>query len=209
MKTIKFTTLFILALLAASVEGVNAQSLLDFIKEKVSSPASQQTPTAVEKINKDALAGVWNYSGVAVEFTGTDLVSKLGSTVAAPSIKQTLDAYFAEAGIVKGSCSVEFTSKDTFIAKTARSSVSGLYKFDHQSQTVIITYNYAPLGGENSITGRLTFAGQKLNLTFSADKILEIIRELTREKQLDQNLNDLITIISEYKGLYLGIELEK
>jgi hypothetical protein len=152
---------------------------------------------------------VWNYSGVAVEFTGTDLVAMLGSSVAAPTIKQNLETYFAQAGIVRGSFSVEFSAKNTYIAKTAHNSLAGLYEFDHQAQTMTVTYDHPALGGKNSIVAKLTFTGSKLSLTFPAEKIVAMIREATKDVQLDQNINDLLTLVSEYQGLYLGVELEK
>jgi hypothetical protein len=195
-------------MLVASAENVSAQSLLDFLKGRSTETPVQTAPSA-EKINKDALMGVWTYSGVAVEFTGTDLISMLGSSVAAPTIKQSLEAYFAQGGIVRGSCSVEFSSDGTYIAKTAHHSLAGLYEFNHQNQTISITYDHPALGGKNTMVGKLTFTGQKLTLTFEAGKIVALSRLITKDKQLDQSINDLLSMISEYKGLYLGVELEK
>ncbi|MDR0907783.1 MAG: DUF4923 family protein [Rikenellaceae bacterium] len=207
MRRLKLTTILCFAVLLASVWSANAQSLLDLLK--ASAPPTQEAKPVVEKINKDALIGVWNYSGVAVEFTGTDLVAVLGSSVAAPTIKQNLDTYFAEAGILRGSCSVEFSSKDTYIVLTARGRAVGLYEFNHPSQTMNITYDDPAVGGRSSLVGKLTFAGSRLSLTFEADKIVALIKEATKDRQLDQNIHDLLTLISDYKGLYLGVELEK
>lgn len=210
MKNLRLTTILCATLLLASVGSANAQSLLDLLKERANAaPQTQEAKPAVEKINKDALLGAWNYSGVAVEFTGTDLVAVLGSSVAAPTIKQNLETYFAGAGILRGSCSIVFSAKDTYIAKAAQHSVAGLYEFNHQAQTMTVSYDIPALDGNRSLVGKLTFTGAKLSLTFEADKIVAIIKEATKEKQLDQNINDLLALISEYKGLYLGFEMEK
>jgi hypothetical protein len=208
MKKFKLTTILCVAVLLASVGSASAQSLLDLLKESATSTPQEAKPV-VEKINKDALIGVWHYWGVAVQFTGTDLVAMLGSSVAAPTIKQTLETYFAEAGISRGSWSVDFSANGTFIVKTAHHGLAGLYSFDYQAQTMTVTYDYPALGGKNSVVGKLTFSGQKLSLTFEADKIIAIIKDATRDIQLDQNINDLLTMISEYKGLYLGVEMVK
>jgi hypothetical protein len=207
MKIFRLTTILCFAVLLASAGSANGQSLLDLLKASV--PPPQETKPAAEKINKDALVGVWNYSGVEVEFTGTDLVAVLGSSVAAPTIKQNLETYFAEAGILRGSCSVEFSAKGTFVARTAHSSVAGLYEFNHQAQTMTVTYDIPELNGESSLVGKLTFTGSELSITFEADKIVAIIKEATKEKPLDQNIRDLLALISEYKGLYLGFEMVK
>jgi hypothetical protein len=208
MKKLKLTTVICAALLLGSVGSASGQSLLDLLNKQAASTPAEAKP-AVEKINRDALIGVWNYSGVAVEFTGTDLVAVLGASVAAPTIKQTLESYFAEAGILQGSVSVEFSAKDTYIAKTAHNSVAGLYEFDHGAQTMTVTYDHPALGGKNSIVVKLTFAGSKLSLTLPAEKIVAMIRQAAKDVQLDQNTNDLLTLVSEYQGLYLGIELTK
>ncbi len=196
-------------LLAASFGTAGAQSLLDMLGGRSSSGSSKSQKPVVEKINIDALKGAWKYSGAAVEFTGTDLLSVLGSTVAAPTIKQSLETYYAKVGVVPGSCALEFKEKDVYVARNATYSINGLYAFDPQSQKVKITYDHPNLGGVNSMDGKLTFSGGKLTLTFPADRIIAIVKELTKDKPLDQNVKDLINLISEYKGLYLGFEMEK
>lgn len=198
-----------IALSAASLGTADAQSLLDLLNNRSSQQAGQPQRKAVEKINIDALKGEWKYSGAAVEFTGTDLMAVLGSSVAAPTIKQNLETYYTKAGIVPGSCALEFGEKDVYTARTATRSVEGPYVFDAQNQKVRVTYDYRELGGRNSLDGKLTFSGEKLTLTFEADKIVDIMEGLMHGMTLDQNVKDLIDLISEYKGLYIGFELEK
>ncbi len=197
------------ALLAASFGSAGAQSLLDLLNGRAPQKSEQTAKPAVEKINIDALKGVWKYSGAAVEFTGTDLVAMLGSSMAAPAIKQSLETYYSKAGVVQGSASIEFKDANVYMARTATQRVEGPYVFDAQGQRVRVTYDHPALGGMNSLDGRLTFTGEKLMLTFPADRIAVIIKELTKNVTLDQNAKDLLDMISEYKGLYIGFEMEK
>lgn len=196
-------------LFAASFGSASAQSLMDLLNGRTSQKSEQPAAPPVEKINLDALKGVWKYSGAAVEFMGTDLMAMLGSSMAAPSIKQSLESYYAKAGVVQGACTLEFKGGDVYTARTASHSVEGPYAFDAQNQKVKVTYDHPELGGKRSLDGRLTFTGEKLMLTFEADKIVAIIQELTKDMALDQNVKDLLNMISEYKGLNLGFEMEK
>lgn len=205
MKKIAFFTILMLA--AAS--SVNAQSLLDLLNKRAATSSSQQAAPVAEKINKDALVGTWNYSGAAVEFTGTDIVAILGSSMAAPAIKQSLETYYAKAGVTKGSCTLEFKKDDKYTARTARESLEGGYDFDHPNQKVKVSYSHPELGGQGSMDAWLKFTGDKLLVTFEADKIVALIKEMTKGMTLDQNITDLINMISEYKGLRLGFEMEK
>ncbi len=194
---------------AASFAEAGAQSLLDLLGGGAPQKTEQVAKPGAEKINIDALKGVWKYSGAAVEFTGTDLMAVLGSSVAAPLIKENLESYYSKAGVVPGSCTVNFKNDGVYTACTASHSVEGPYVFDAQNQKVRVTYEHPSLGGRRSLDARLTFSSEKLTLTFEADKIVAIIKELTADKPLDQNVQDLMDMISEYKGLYLGFELEK
>ena len=196
-------------LFAASTGSVSAQSLLDLLNGRSSQKTEQAEKPAVDKINIDALKGEWKYSGAAVEFTGTDLVAMLGSSMAAPAIKQSLESYYSKAGVVQGSCTLEFKDGDVYTARTAAQNIGGLYVFDARNQTVAVTYDHPGLGGQNTLNGRLTFTGERLKLTFEADKIAAIIKELTKGQTLDQNVQDMLDMIAEYKGLYLGFEMEK
>lgn len=211
LKMKKTLALSAVLLLAASFGEARAQSLLDILNSRAKSSSTEQKAEQppVEKINKDALTGVWNYSGAAVEFTGNDLVATLGSSMAAPSIKQSLETYYAQAGLQKGSCTLEFKSNDKYAASTARDRVEGPYSFDHQNQKIKISYEHPQLGGKGEMDAHLKFAGDKLQVTFEAAKIVAMIREMTKGMELDQNVKDLINMISEYKGLYLGFEMEK
>lgn len=215
----KFLILSVAALLAGA-GSANAQSLLELLGRQAAQQTQQAGPgsagqtgqagtPAVEKIGLDELKGVWKYTGAAVEFTGTDLVAMIGSSVAAPTIKQSLETYYARAGVVAGACTLEFGDRDVFTARTAAHTVEGSYRFDAQARKVVVSYDNQLLGGKNTLEGKLTFTGGKLALTFESEKIVAVIKELTKNMTLDQNVQDLIRMISEYKGLYLGFEMGK
>lgn len=210
MKMKRIFVLSLLALAAASFGRAEAQSLLDLLNGQSAQSSGKNTEQAVvEKINKDALTGVWKYSAAAVEFTGTDLVAVLGSSMAAPAIKQSLETYYARAGVVPGSCTIEFRESDKYIANTAKDRLEGPYSFDHPEQKIKVSYDHKELGGKGSMDARLKFAGGKLSVMFEAERIVAIIKEMTKDMELEQNVRELIDMISEYKGLYLGFQLEK
>jgi hypothetical protein len=198
-----------IALLLAGVGSANAQSLLELLQASQATGQTQTENAAVQKINLDVLKGVWNYTGAAVEFTGTDMISMLGSSVATPHIKQGLESFYARLGVVAGSCTLDFGERNTFTGRTADHSVAGPYQFDAQTQKVAVSYNDPQLGGQKTLDGKLSFNGEKLSLTFEAAKIVSIIREQTKDMELEQNVKDLLDLISQYPGLYLGFALEK
>lgn len=198
-----------MVLAAATFGRANAQSLLDLLNGKSVQSSEKKSESVAEKINKDALTGVWKYSAAAVEFTGTDLVAVLGSSMAAPTIKQSLETYYTRAGVTSGSCTIEFKDNDKYIACTAKDRLEGPYSFDHPGQKIELTYDHKEIGGKDSLDARLKFADGKLSVMFEADKIVAIIKEMTKNMELEQNVRELIDMISEYKGLYLGFQLEK
>lgn len=195
------------AFLAILPTASGAQSIAELLEDSVLEKEKVEKLPAV-KINIDALHGDWNYSGAAVEFTGSDLMAVLGSTVAAPALRQTLETYYARAGVVKGSSAIRF-GEETYTAKHAGGSVNGPYRFDARDQKMLVTYDHPALGGCGTMVGKLTFTGERLLLMFEADKIVTMIREMTAGSTLDQDIRDLMDIVAEYRGLYLGFELEK
>jgi hypothetical protein len=133
----------------------------------------------------------------------------LGSSVAAPHIKQSLETIYSRMGVVPGSCTLEFKEKEIFAGRTAVHTVEGTYRFDAGAQTLGVSYDDSQLGGRKTLDGKLTYSDRRLVLAFEAAAIVAIIKEQTKDMSLEQNVKDLIDLISQYPGLYLGFVLEK
>ncbi len=155
-------------------------------------------------LSQKSLEGTWKYCGTDCVFESESLLAKAGGAVAATEIEEKLNTQLAKVGIKSGSCSYTFNSDNTYKAVIGGREVSGNYTLDAKQKTMKLTY----LGGMASYTTRVALTGGKLSLLIEGDKLLTLVKGLSALSN-NSNLNTLGTLLNNYDGLYVGIQLSK
>lgn len=155
-------------------------------------------------LSAKSVVGTWKYCGTDCVFESESLLAKAGGAVAATEIEEKLNAQLAKVGIKSGSCSYTFNSDNTYTAIIGGREISGNYTLDTKQKTMKLTY----LGGLASYTTRVALSGGKLSLLIEGDKLLTLVKGVSALSN-NSNLNTLSSLLSNYDGLYVGIQMSK
>lgn len=200
--------IFIIAgLLILMGQSATAQSLQDIFK-KVSS--SEVKKTIVETATGTTLPvdvkGSWTYSGIAVKFESDDILKSTAASLAASKVEDKLDEYIAKVGIKAGTFSFTFNEDKTFSANVKGKSFKGTYTISEDYKTMGIQFGKSialkPFNASISVTG------SQMDLLFEADRLLELLGKLTSSSS-NSTLNTLGSLVNQYDGMKLGLELKK
>ncbi len=197
-----------------ALEG-NAQDLKSILSGIMSDATSSKTASnaknalgaliGTQAVEQSQLTGTWNYSRPAIAFETTDLLNRIGGAVVSTKIENKIAAILSKYGIKAGIMSFTFQKDGTFTSKLNNKAITGTYKLNKAN----ITFNYA---NKKSVTANVKQSGKSLQLTFTADKLLEFLKELNSElakETSNDTLTTISTLLKAYKGMQLGLQFSK
>ena len=82
--------------------------------------------------------------------------------------------------------------------------MNGNYTLDTKTRTIKMTY----LGGMASYSARVAWVGNNLSLLIESDKLLNLLKALSALKS-NSNITTLSSLLNNYDGLYVGIQMSK
>lgn len=185
----------------------SAQSLTDLLKKVTS---NETVKNVVENVTGTTLPidvkGTWTYSGTAVKFESDDLLKSTAASLAATQVEEKLDSYVAKVGIKAGTFSFTFNEDNSFTATVKGKSFSGTYALSEDYKTISLIF-----GTKISLkpfTASLSATSTQLDLLFEADRLLELLSKLTASSS-NSTLKTIGTLVNQYDGMQLGLELQK
>ena len=202
----KTTILTLLAAAGLSLEA-SAQSWGDLLSGLLGGSDTSSQTSQVPETYPESLTGTWKYSAPEVVFTGDDIVAKLGSSMAASTIKEQLSAYYTKAGVTPQTCTIQFRKNGKFVAKASQHEIEGRYSYNAASGALSVTATVESLGTRTFI-GKVTGTGNAISGTFESSKVAAVAREVPSVNS-DSRLMSLIGLVEQYKGLYVGAQLVK
>ncbi len=206
MKTI-FKLIIPVAAFCLFGQAAAAQSISDLLKKVTT---SETVKNVVENVTGTTLpvdvTGTWNYSGTAVKFESDDLLKSTAASLAATQVENKLDEYVAKVGIKAGTFSFTFNEDKTFTAKVKGKSFSGTYTVSEDYKT--ISLQFGRLISLKPFTASISATSSQLDLLFEADKLLELLGKLTSSSS-NSTLKTIGTLVNQYDGMQLGLELSK
>ena len=150
------------------------------------------------------IQGTWKFASADCVFESENLLAKAGGAVAATKIEENLNTQFAKFGINANTCAYTFNSDNTYAAKIGSYTVNGNYTLDTKTKTIKMTY----LGGVASYSARVAWVGNNLSLLIESDKLLNLLKALSALKS-NSNITTLSSLLNNYDGLYVGIQMSK
>ena len=188
-------------------QTASAQSLTDLLKKVTD---NETVRTVVEGVTGTALPvdvkGTWTYSGTAVKFESEDILKSTAATLAASQVEEKLDQYVAKVGIKAGTFSFTFNEDNTFTATVKGKTFNGTYTLSDDYKT--ISLQFGKTIGLKPFTAAISATSSQLDLLFQADKLLELLGKLTSSSS-NSTLKTVGTLVNQYDGMKLGLELKK
>ena len=188
-------------------QTASAQSLTDLLKKVTD---NETVRTVVEGVTGTTLPvdvkGTWTYSGTAVKFESEDILKSTAATLAASQVEEKLDQYVAKAGIKEGTFSFTFNEDNTFTATVKGKTFNGTYTLSDDYKT--ISLQFGKTIGLKPFTAAISATSSQLDLLFQADKLLELLGKLTSSSS-NSTLKTVGTLVNQYDGMKLGLELKK
>lgn len=155
-------------------------------------------------ITEKKLAGTWNYTGADCAFESENFLAKAGGAVAAGKINEQLNTQLAKVGIKQGACSFTFKEDNTYSAVIGGRNISGNYTIDAENKKIKMTY----LGGLGSMSPHVSLKGNKLSLLLDSDKLLNLVKTISALSN-SSSIKTVSSLLGNYDGMYIGIQLKK
>ena len=200
-------TIIMAGILCLAGQTASAQSLTDLLKKVTDNEAVKNV---VENVTGTTLPvdvkGTWTYSGTAVKFESDDILKSTAASLAASQVEDKLDQYVAKIGIKAGTFSFTFKEDNTFTATVKSKSFNGTYTLSEDYKT--ISLQFGKTIGLKPFTAAVSATSSQLDLLFQADKLLELLGKLTSSSS-NSTLKTVGTLVNQYDGMKLGLELKK
>lgn len=157
-------------------------------------------------VTEKSIVGTWIYKSPEVRFESENLLSKAGGEVAAASIEEKLVNIYSMIGIKAGESGFIFNEDKTCTIALGATSINGTYTLDVKTHEINIKSNT----GLIKLKGQAYFGLGTLSIIFDADKLLSVAQGVAAfTGKGGGTLGSLSGVLSSYKGLMLGMELQK
>ena len=204
-RTVK--TIIAAAIMCLIGHSAYAQSITEMIQKATSTDfAKKIIETATGTTLPVDVKGTWTYSGTAVKFESDDLLKSTAASLAATKVEEKLDSYVAKVGIKAGTFSFTFKEDNTFAATVKGKSFNGTYTLSEDYKTISLQFGKSI--ALKPFTAAISATSSQIDLLFEADRLLELLGKLTSSSS-NSTLNTIGSLVNQYDGLQLGLELKK
>lgn len=201
----------LVAALCLCGQVASAQSLKDLLKKATT---NETVKSVVENVVENVvgvsipvdITGEWTYSGTAVKFESEDLIKSAAASLAATQVENKLDEFVRKVGVKAGTFSFTFSEENKFTAKVLGKSFNGTYTLSEDYKT--LSLQFSSLFSNRPFVANVSVTRTQLDLLFSADRLLELLGKLTKHST-NTILKSLGTVVNQYDGMKIGLELQK
>lgn len=153
----------------------------------------------------DDLEGTWSYVSPAVSFQSDNALQNIGGAAAATALESELEPHYRRLGFNRTSLVVD--ADHNFTLKLGLVQLKGKVEKDEADHLV---FNFNAFGRVNlgKATANATKAGDTLNLTFDASRLINILNKVAGAVN-NTALSSLSTLLNSYDGVYMGFKLNK
>ena len=214
----KIAILVVMAVL--SIGTANAQSFLSNIVGKLTGSSSTETSSTTNLVtnvlgsllgnsvtlSKSTVQGTWTYTGTSCVLESDNALAQIGGTVATTKIEDKMNGYLSKVGVKKGKCSFTFAENDTCTFKVGNRELKGRYTVDGENKKIQFSFLYDRF----TATAHVAYNVTSLSIVFNADKMLGLVQKVApTAASYSATLATLSTMLENYKGMMLGMKLEK
>lgn len=212
----------ILAALLITPASTHAQSIKDILSKVISKTttsnststksSSNGTISAVKDIlgnvlgtqtvTPQSIEGTWTYKRPAIIFESSNVLNKIGGSVASSNIENKIATYLQKVGIKEGALIMTFNKDNTFTAKCGTKTTTGTYTLEGSNITLAFKL-------KKSVKANVKLSGNDMQLTFKADKLLTLLQGLEKVSSINSSIATITKLLKMYDGLQLGLQFSK
>lgn len=157
-------------------------------------------------VTEKSIVGTWVYKSPEVRFESENLLSQAGGEVAAATIEGKLTDIYSKIGIKAGESGFIFNEDKTCTIALGATAINGTYTLDVKSHEI----NIKSSTGLIKLKGKAYFGLNSLSIIFDADKLLSVAQGIASVTgKGGGTLGAVSGMLGSYKGLMLGMELQK
>ena len=142
------------------------------------------------------LIGTWSYTGSDAVFESENLLAQAGGTVIASQIESKVDTQLAKYGIKKDVTRFTFNHDNTFTVSMGGRKFGGTYKFDEKNRTLTLS----TMMGLMTLSPKVARTAGGITLAGGISSFLG---------QSNTQMSMLSSIISNYSGLHIGLQMKR
>ncbi len=202
------TTLLLGAAILFASQKTSAQSFTDLLNKVTENDVVTDIIEQATGINlsKGDIKGTWSYTGSAVKFESEDMLKSAAAGIAASKIEDKLDEYLAKIGLKSGTFGFTFNEDNTFTTKVKDKTFKGSYALSEDG--TVLTLSYGKAISAMGIKTNVSIKSNTFEILFDADKLLDLIGKLTSTLE-NKTLKTISTLVNQYDGMKIGLELQK
>lgn len=218
----KKTLTLLVAVVLASMCAISAQNLKDVLgglagaatsKTNAESSSSGTLGTIGSLIRNavagngftvDDLVGTWNYTSPAVSFDSENALKKIGGAAAATAVEDKLAPYYRTLQLDKTMLTVD--ADHNFTMKLGVAQLKGTVS-KTEDGALVFAFNAFGKIKLGQVTAHATKAGDTLNLTFDATRLIQILTKVAGVLN-NSTLKALTSLVNSYDGIYIGFKLK-
>ena len=190
-------SIWILLVMCGVSANAGAQDLKSILSGVAKAVVGNKATTA------SSIIGTWTYSGPECQFESENLLAKAGGEMAAKEVEEKMIAVYNKVGM--NNIRYTFNEDGTYSYQMKKRTVTGSYVFDDAAKTITMT---GKLGLKT--VAYVTVTGNDMSMVFKADKLMSILKTITRAASKVNSTAATINSVAEaYDGLMLGFELKK
>lgn len=149
------------------------------------------------------LQGDWKYNAPSVGVSGKNLLAGIAKPIAKGKLKKKLKNAYKKIGLDKARPQFVFNVDGTCSMKLMGASVKGTYNYNPTTEKITFKWHGVPMNASLKRDGK-----KKLQLTFDADKLLNLMSLLGRFSD-SSTIKALSTLLDNYEDVMVGFELKK
>ena len=160
-----------------------------------------------QPITERELVGRWGYTGVSTVFESQNFLAQAGGVAAAGVLEAKLDENLTRFGFKKGSTTFVFNADHTFEANLNGMPISGTYTLDPNKKVLHLSL----LGGLMNFHPQVVRTASGISILFDSDKLLSLLGAASKiaGSVADSRFSYVSSLLTNYKGLKLGLKLRK
>lgn len=160
--------------------------------------------TANDRFSVDDIVGTWKYTSPSVSFKSENALQNIGGAAAATAVEDKLAPYYKRLGFTNTTLTVD--EEHNFVMKLGLLQLQGTIEKDEENHLVFnfSAFRSLKLG---SVQANATKSGNKLNLTFEATKLIQILNKLSGVLN-STALKTLTAMLNSYDDIYIGFKME-
>lgn len=149
------------------------------------------------------LQGDWKYNAPSVGVSGKNLLAGIAKPIAKGKLKKKLKNAYKKIGLDKARPQFVFNVDGTCSMKLMGASVKGTYNYNPTTEKITFKWHGVPMNASLKRDGK-----KKLQLTFDADKLLNLMSLLGRFSD-SSTIKALSTLLDNYEDVMVGFELKR